>query len=200
MHAAFFYQDEEFFLRVLCDMALTSLRTGGAAIILATGAHRRALARKLADCGADLPALKFQHRYAEADVEDVLSDCMEGSKLNLRKIGMLLGGAISAARQEPNSKIAPLFVFGELVAHLWAMRDIKNLSAMEQLGDQLGPAVSTLCGYPIEEFAEAGTERAYLRICSLHSTVIPPDAYPSTEAERRILASTARFYAQAEAQ
>ncbi len=198
-HAAFFYLDERFLVRTLCDLAITSLQNGGAAVIMATDAHRRALARRLTECGADLPALRIQSRYAEVDVDEVLSGCMEGPKLNLHKLGLLLGGAIAAARQEPNSKTAPLLVFGEIVALLWARRDFENLRALEGLGDQLGFAVSTVCGYPIREFAEPGTEEAYLQICAMHSTVIPPDAYPTGETERRILEATARSYARAAA-
>lgn len=196
-HAAFFYLDDEFLLRTLCDFAVTSLQSGGAAVIMATDAHQRALARLLAGFGADLPALRTQSRYAEMDVDDVLFRCMEGPKLNLHSLGLLLGGAITAARQQPNSNTAPLFVFGEIVALLWARRDFANLSALEQLGDKLGPGVSTVCGYPIREFVEPGTEEEYVQICAMHSTVIPPDAYPTSETERRILEATARSYARA---
>ena len=114
--------------------------------------------------------------------------------LNLNKLGLLLNGAIAAARQAPNSNTAPIFVFGELVAVLWAKRDLRNLLALEQLGDKLGNAVSTVCGYPIWEFTEPRTEEAYLEICAAHSTVIPPDAYPTDETERRILEATARSH------
>jgi len=196
-HAALFYLDEEFLVRILCDLAVTSLQRGGAAVIMATDEHRRALARRLAECGADLRALRARKRYAEIDVDVVLAGCMEGPTLNLNKLGSLLGGAIAAARQEPNSKTAPLFVFGEIVALLWARRDFDNLQALEQLGDKLGPAVSTACGYPIQEFVEPGTEDVYLQIGAMHSTVIPPDAFPTEETERRILQATARSYAQA---
>lgn len=198
-HAAFFYLDEEFLVRTLSDMALASLQSGGAAVIMATDARRRALAQRLAGCGADLPALRMQRRYAEIDADEVLSDCMEGPRLNLNKLGLLLGGTIAAARLAPNSKTAPLFVFGEIVALLWARRDFENLRRLEQLGNQLGFAVSTVCGYPIQEFAEPGREEAYLQICGMHSTVIPPDAYPTDETERRILEATARSYARAAA-
>lgn len=196
-HAAFFYLHEEFLVRTLCDMAIFSLQSGGAAVIMATGAHQRALARRLTGYGADLPALRIQSRYAEIDADEALSGCMEGPRLNLHKLGLLLSGAIAAARQEPNSKTAPLLVFGEIVALLWAKRDVANLHALEKLGDQLGVAVSTVCGYPIQEFAEPGTEEAYLQVCAMHSTVIPPDAYPTDETERRILEATARFYKRA---
>ncbi len=191
-HAAFFYLDEQFFLRTLGDLAIAVLQKGGAAVIMATGAHQWALARRLTECGVDLPSLRLENRYAEIDVNEVLFQCMEGLTLNLNKLGLLLTGRIAAARQEPNSKTAQLFVFGELVAILWAKRDLRNLLAMEQLGDKLGSAVSTACGYPIREFAEPGTEEAYLQICAAHSTVIPPDAYPTDETERRVLEATAR--------
>lgn len=196
VHAAFFYLDEEFLVRTLCDMAVPSLESGGAAVIMATAAHRRAVAQRLAGRGFDLLALRTQGRYAEIDADEVLSGCMEGPRLNLQKLGLRLGGPIAAARQEPNSRTAPLFVFGEVVALLWAKRDFENLRALEQLGDQLGFAVSTVCGYPIQEFTEPGTEEAYLQICAMHSTVIPPDAYPTAKAERRILEATARCYAR----
>jgi MEDS: MEthanogen/methylotroph, DcmR Sensory domain len=198
-HAAFFYLEEEFLLHILCGFVVSSLQSGGGAVIMGTDDHRRSLARRLAECGVDLRALRMRKRYAEIDVDEVLAGCMEGSTLNLNKLGSLLGGAIAAARREPNSKTAPLFVFGEIVALLWARRDFENLYALEQLGDKLGDAVSTVCGYPIREFVEPGTEEAYLQICAAHSTVIPPDAYPTDEAERRILDATVRSYARAAA-
>lgn len=199
-HAAFFYLDEQFLLRILSDMAVTSLKSGGAAVIMATGKHQRLLARRLTEYGADLRALRIRKRYAEIDVEEVLATCMESSVLNLNRLGSLLGGAIAAARREPNAKSAPLFVFGEIVALLWARRDLENLRALERLGDKLGDAVSTVCGYPIHEFVERGTEEVYLQICAMHSTVIPPDAYPTEEVERRILDATVRSYARTAAQ
>lgn len=179
-------------MRMLCDFAVASLQSGGAAVIMATGTHRRALARRLADCGADLSALKAENSFAEIDVDEVLSNCMEGLKLNLHKLGLLLGGAIGAAREKPNSQTARIFVFGEIVAQLWARRDVENLRALEHLGDKLGTGISTVCGYPIQEFAEPGTEEAYVQICGLHSTVIPPDSFPTSEVERRILEASAR--------
>lgn len=163
---------------------------------MAAGPHRRALARRLAACGADLPSLRMQGRYAEIDVDEVLSNWMQGPKLDLARLGLLLSGAIALARQQPNSESAPILVFGELVAILWARRELENLRALEQLGDKLGSTVSTVCGYPIQEFSEPGTEEAYLQICAMHSTVIPPDAYPAEEIERRILEATARSYAR----
>ncbi|HUO24087.1 MAG TPA: MEDS domain-containing protein [Candidatus Aquilonibacter sp.] len=196
-HAAFFYLNEESLIYTLRDVTVAALRSDGAAVIMAVGPHLRALARLLTDRGADLPALRTQGRYAEIDVEEVLSTCMEGSTLNLQKLGSQLGGAIAAARQEPNSKTAPLFVLGETVALLWARRDFRNLRALEELGDNLGPAVATLCAYPIEEFAEPGTERTYLEICAMHSTVIPPEGYPTNEMERRLREATAQAYGQA---
>jgi len=196
-HAALFYLDEESLLSTLCDFAVVSFESGGAVVIMATAAHRRALAGKLSDRVADFPSLRTQSRYFEIDVDEVLSSCMEGRKLNLEKLGLRLGEAIAAARQEPKMKTAPLFVFGEIVALLWARRDLENLHALELLGDGLGLGVSTVCGYPIREFAERGTEQAYLQICGLHSTVIPPESYPTEETERRILEATARSYARA---
>jgi hypothetical protein len=199
-HAAFFYLKEECLVRGLCNIAFTVLERGGAAVIMATGAHRHAVTRRLAGYGVDLPWLREQRRYAEIDVNEVLSVCMDGPTLNLHKVGLLLGAEIAAARQEPNSETAPLLVFGEIVALLWARRDLENLRALEQLGDKLGTGVSTICGYPIEEFTEPGTEDVYLEICSMHSTVIPPESYPTDETERRILEATARSYGRAAAE
>jgi hypothetical protein len=46
-------------------------------------------------------------------------------------------------------------------------------------------AFPPMCGYPIKEFVDAGTEETFLQICAMHSTVIPPEAYPTPEVEKR---------------
>jgi hypothetical protein len=80
-------------------------------------------------------------------------------------------------------------VFGELVSLLWEKRDCEALLALEKVRENLAQenSFTLFCGYSIKEFSEAGSEDVFLKICAAHTTVIPPDQYPTDESERRIL-------------
>jgi hypothetical protein len=212
-HAAIFYLEEDFLTRILCRLIACSLQAGESSVVLATEVHHRALARRLTSCGFDLPALTDAGRYAELNGQEILSDCMPGGKLDLRRLNLLVSGAMVEARAASHSWASRTsadataesstqprtMVFGELVALLWARRDFAGVLAVEDFWDRLTQhfSFSLLCGYSITEFTEPGTVDAYLRICAAHSTVIPPDAFPTPQSEWRIMNATARSYREA---
>jgi len=195
-HSALFYLDEDFLTHTLGDFFISALKAGGAVITIATEGHRKALARQLTLRGMCVDQLKSEGRYLELEGEEILARCTKGRKLSKSKLEQLIGGAVAEMRASQSS--SPLIIFGELVALLWAKRNFENLCAVEQFWDNLATrfSFSLLCGYPIKEFSETGTELPFLKICAMHSVVIPPDAYPTADAERRLLNATAQSYAQ----
>jgi hypothetical protein len=192
-----FYLDENFLARTVADLFMSSLQSGGSSVVISTTTHRHAMALRFRHEGIDLNALKRKGRYIEIDSNEILSGCMSGRKLNKTKLNRWIGGAVETAHAAQTTT-AKLTIFGGLVALLWAKRDVENIRALESFGEHLAPFPYTLvCGYPMKEFSEPGTEASFLQICAMHSTVIPPDAFPTAEAERRILSAMAHSYAEA---
>jgi len=195
-HAVLFYFRENFLTRTLCDFVVSSLQAGGAVVILAARRHRCALAERVGEREMDIAKLKSEGRYVEIDGDEILSACMTGRTIDVAKLELLIGQTVVASAQVAQAADSQLMVFGELVALLWARRDFENLRLVEQFWDDLGARIPflLLCGYPIGEFVEAGSEESYLKICAMHSTVIPPEAYPTAEVEERIMRATLRSY------
>lgn len=191
-HAALFYSNKDFLLQILCDFFLVSLKAGHGALIVATEAHRELIAQALGRCGINISRLKSEGIYLEIDSEKTLSDCTAGGTVNTARMNQTIGRAL--ATNQATAPASCVMVFAEMVALLWQRRDIDNLLVVEKFWGTLTThsSFSLLCGYPIREFVETGTEDAFVKICAQHSIVIPPDEYPSPEAEKRILRATAR--------
>ncbi len=192
-HAALFYLEEAFLVRILCQFIGASLRAGDGAVIVATDGHAYAIEQTLIRSGIDVVGLKRKGSYVELNADRTLANHNTGGKLDLERLNLLIDETISGANEATGVSASRLTVFGELVALLWARRDFEGVLAVELLWENLAKRFpfSLLCGYPIQEFAGDGTEE-FLRICAEHSIVIPPDAYPTPEAEKKILQATAR--------
>ena len=198
-HAALFYLDKDFLFRILCDFFAVSLRAGHGALILANDTHCHLLAQTLSGDGIDVPGLKSKGRYVEMNVERIFLDCMVSGTPSIGRLDQLVGGAIAEAMEATRPSASQLIVFGELAALFWERRDLESVLIAEQCWKNLANRFpfSLLCGYPIREFVEAGTEDSFLQVCAEHTTVIPPDAYPTSTTEKRILEAEACWCASA---
>jgi hypothetical protein len=196
-HIAQFYLEDDFLLSVLGDLVEGALQSGNAAVIVATPAHERALAQRLWARGLDVAALRSQGTYAALDAVETLSYTMAEGDPDFFRFRQRIGRALAAAAAASPASDPRVMVFGEMVALLWARRNLQACLAVERFWAILARSFSfsLLCAYPIREFAEAGTEKVFVRICGAHETVIPPDAYATRESEIRIWEATAQSYA-----
>jgi hypothetical protein len=192
---------EEFLSRTLHDFFLATLRAGGAAVTLASSPHREAMVRLLERDGIDVASLRKAGLYTELDVGEVRSYCEVGHAIGSARLDQVVGEAVAAAAQTVRPPTARLMIYGELVAELWSRRNFVDLCTVERWWNQLATRLpfTLVCGYPIREFAEAGTEARLLEIYAMHSTVIPPDSYPTFEMEKRILDAQASVLGSATA-
>jgi MEDS: MEthanogen/methylotroph, DcmR Sensory domain len=195
-HLVQFHSDEESLLRIAGGFLFGALKAGDGVVVLATRAHRMALAQRLGDLGIDIEAHLRRGTYAEINAEEMLAELLvdkevDFSRLRDRIVRTLEAVNSAAAVVEPRA-----MVFGELVSLLWEKRKREAVLALERLWEELAReySFSLLCGYSVREFCEVGSEDVYLQFCAVHSTVIPPDEYPTAEVEQRILQATARSY------
>lgn len=196
-HMVQFYLNDDFLLSVLCDFVVGAVRSGNAAVVVATAAHRHGLAQRLTARGIDVPALLRHGVYSVLDAHDTLLDFIVRGHPNFFRFQRLLGPVLAAAQQACSAPNLHVMVFGETVSLLCPKCDPEIALALERFWEILARSFSfsLLCAYPIQQFTVAGSEQSFLRICAQHSTVIPPDSYPTRESENRIMSATASSWA-----
>jgi hypothetical protein len=198
-HAVQFYLSENFLLSILCNFVVGALKGGDGVVLIAVQSHLDGIVQRLRDYGIDVSALKVRGRYVEMDAHETLSWLMAQGGPDFKRFSQLIGGAIAGAKDACQSAEPRVMVFGELAPLLLVRRQLEAALAVEQFWEMLAnrSSFSLLCGYPVTEFAAAGTEESFLQICARHSTVSPPEAFASPDSEARILRATAQAYADA---
>jgi hypothetical protein len=193
-----FYRSEEFLLSILCDLTLSALGAGDGIVVVATAGHQLALERRLKKLGIEIDKLLREQRMIAIDASATLSSLTAHGAHDFSAFREIIGGAIDRAAQATGRQQPQIMVLGELTAWSWAEHGLVGMMEVERFWRMLARLLSFsyLSCYPIEYFAGPGMEDIFLRICSRHSTVIPPDDYPTADAEKRILRATARAYAE----
>jgi len=192
-HAVQFYSDPGFLVRVLSGLVRSAFWAGDGVLLLATPEHRESLARQVRNEGCDLDAQRTKGCYAVMDPGEVLPRCSAGGKLDLSSLMELFRESVTRVAGASDRRPARVFVFGELVAVLSAQGNMEAALLVEGVWDGLVHRLplSVLCAYPVDQFQAAGTEEFFLQICAAHSTLVPPDDYPTPESAKRILRAMA---------
>lgn len=171
-HEVVFFFDDQQLLDRLSQFIGPILNAGNAAIVVATGPHRKGLMQSLQAYGVDIAAALEQGRYIALDVADTLSSCMVNGMFDsarfLQSFEDLTVKATTAAQGKPPRAA----FFGEAVDLLWKQGDVETAIQLEKFGTQLCKRypVDILCGYAvgIQGIME---QEAIQRICAEHSAV-----------------------------
>ncbi len=176
-HDVQFYADDNFLLDSLVSFVGESLKRRGAAIVVATKAHRDGLSQRLEASGIPLDAAIQQGRYVALDAAQTMAafirDGMPDKALFTRVVGDAVAWAAGAANQ---GKVA---IFGEMVALLWQQGNAEAAIRLEQFWNELSQihSFSLLCAYPLAGFNREHHREAFAQICSEHHAVIPAENY-----------------------
>jgi DNA-binding NarL/FixJ family response regulator len=171
-HEVGFYSDECRFLDGLTQFIVTALKSGGAAIVVATEPHRESLLPRLQSSGLDVGAAIDEGRYVALDAVDALStfmaDNMPDPVLLLKRMGDLIVAAHAA-----KGKQARVALFGECAHLLWTQGKAEAAIQIEKLGNQLTKRydVDILCAYSLGSFQSTEDSYNLQRICAEHSAV-----------------------------
>jgi hypothetical protein len=193
-----FYHGEEFLLSTTSDLTLSALGAGDGIVVVLTARHQLALEQRLRKLGIDFDELLREQRMIAIDACATLSSITVNGGHDFSPFMEIVGGAINRAAEATGRQQAQIMVLGELTALSWAEHGLAGMMDVAQFWRVLARLLSFsyLSCYPIDYFAAPGMEDVFLRICAGHSTVIPPDDYPNTGVERRILRATARAYGE----
>jgi DNA-binding NarL/FixJ family response regulator len=172
-HEVGFHSDDASLLDDITQFIGTALRTGNAAIVIATESHRNGLLRRLQADGLDIAAAIEQGRFISLDAADTLSTFMLDDTPDPVLFLSLLGDLIAKAAENAKGKHARVAVFGECVHLLWAQGKAEAAIQVEKLGNQLANTydVDILCGYSLGEVHRGMDGQLFQRICAEHSSI-----------------------------
>ena len=160
-----------------------SLGAGNAAIVLATSAHQEAIRKRLIGKGLDPTKASSEGRFVELDAAEMQAKIMSGEQADWSTFERLVGGAIERAKAASGTD-APIAIFGEMVALLWAEGKRDAVLTVEQFWNRLGEShnFSLHCAYPIGVFDAGHDSEEFLRICAEHS-LVRPEPHAGAEGE-----------------
>jgi hypothetical protein len=169
-HFVGFYETEAFLVDSVRDFLASALVTGGAAIVVATDAHRDSFDHALMEAGIDLPEAQRCGQFIALDAPETLAKFMvEGMPDAARftaTIGQLVSRAANSARD--------VRIYGEMVAVMWDEGYVAAAIALEDLWNDLATRYpfSLFCAYPMRAFGTGTSAEEFWRICGQHSRVL----------------------------
>jgi PAS domain S-box-containing protein len=200
-HVVQFYTEDAAFLDTWGRSIRSTLKEGGAVVVIATKDHRNGLARWLTGRGVNVPDAVKRGRYLALDAAQTLSRFVVEGWPDALRFAEVVGSAIAqsaAAAAAGNPRVA---AFGEMVALLWEQGQGEAAIRLEQLWNDLGrlQEFSLHCAYPISGFCGNKRDELFLRVCAEHSDVVADGDInmPMSEEERR--SNIARLQRQSEA-
>ena len=170
-HEAIFYSDDRVLLDRVNLFTGSALKSGRAAIVIATESHRQAVLSRLQGYGIDIPGVIEQGRYLAFDAEEALTTFMLSGVLDPHRLLSLFRSLITAALGATREQHSGVAIFGECVHLLWAGGNSEAAIQMERLATQLTRMydVEILCGYSLAH-GKMHPEIHQL-ICEQHSIV-----------------------------
>jgi PAS domain S-box-containing protein len=181
-HLVQFYDNEDF----LSDVAVTFLGTGMAAgepaVVIATGAHRRAFAERLTSTGFDVTEACRSGQLTLLDARATLASVMVAGAPDRQRFRDVVGSLIE--QRVHDSAPAPVRAYGEMVDILWRDGHPKAAIALEEMWNELQRQLpfKLLCAYVMGDFCKDAD--GLHEICKAHGSVLAlgPEGMISTDA------------------
>ena len=169
-HVVQFYGHDDELAERVTGYLLATLGCGGAAVIIATAAHRRAFEARLAHAGVDLAAAGESGAYLFLDAEDMIREFIAGDHLDSAGFSRAVGGLMRQA----GAPEQPVRVYGETVAMLWDAGFVNAAVQLETLWNELSRTYSfaLYCGYPAGSVTRRRRPDALAEVCRLHGEVV----------------------------
>lgn len=170
-HVVQFYGHDDELADGVAGYLLGALREGGAAIVIATEAHRRMVEARLAEAGADLAAAKDSGAYLAVDAAQTLDVFLADGRLDGAAFERVVGGLIRSS--DSAAAGGPIRAYGEMVALLWSDGMVNAAIELEQMWNSLGRKLSfsLFCGYPVGSVTRDGYLDAFAEVCRLHGEI-----------------------------
>jgi len=172
-HEAGFYSDDRCFLEGLTRFIGAALKSGYAAIVVATESHREALVPRLQAYGLDIGAAIEQGRYLALDAAQAVSTFMVNNLPDPARFLEVADNLITAAAKSATGEHRRVALCGECDPPLWTLGNGEAAIQLEQLWNVISVRydVDVLCAYPLSIFNYDQGKHIFQRICAEHSSV-----------------------------
>jgi hypothetical protein len=169
-HAVQFYGNDESLFTTVGGFLSEGLVGGHPSIVIATGAHRSAIADQLAARLIDIEAAKASGDLVLLDAEETLAAFMDDGMPNPGKFEHHVGGLIRDTLGGRKTTIVR--AYGEMVDVLWKQGREDAAIRLEILWNKLATTYgfALLCGYSMGNFYKQA-ER-FQEVCSQHTHVL----------------------------
>jgi hypothetical protein len=168
-HAVLFYRAGGELAGQVSAYLFEALREGGIAIVIATPAHRAAIARALARAGADVPAAQAAGALVVRDARETMDRFMIADWPSPANFWQVISPLVRRATDTGK----PVHVYGEMVALLWDAGLVSSAIEVEAMWNELGAQYpfSLLCAYPADSVRDEVFQDAVAEVCRSHSAV-----------------------------
>jgi PAS domain S-box-containing protein len=185
-HGVQFYKDESFLLERLSQFIGSAILAGNSALVIATQAQRDSLLTHLKSRGLDLTVAEKEGRYASLDAAETLAKFLVEGKPQFELFASVIGPVIKRLASAARGETREVFVFGQMVALLWAAEDADAAVQLEHFWNQLAQThtFQLYCSYPLHLFSRAEDSKVIERICAEHTQVIPTESYVDAASEQ----------------
>ncbi len=182
-HAVVFHRSDDELASVVTDYLLGALDNEGAAVIVATRAHRAAVEDRLEHAGVGISAARAAGSFVALDAAEVLSQFMINDYADPAGFWQAISPAIRTASRN-RSRVR---VVGEMVALLWANGLRGPAADLEALWTELMAqySCSLLCAYPARLLADAEHADDLAQILAGHCMTISADRPGSDHSSAR---------------
>jgi hypothetical protein len=179
-HIVQFYSDDDLMLGVCADILGSAIRSGDAAICVATTDHRKDLEQRFKLHGQNLTDAIETGRFIFLDATDALSAVLPEWGFDAARASELFGSAIAKVRAAATRNNPRVALVGEMVALLWSNGRHDDVVEWEHSCNDLGNGcgMSVYCGYPMEAFKHERDRGYFQMICAEHSVVTLPAGLP----------------------
>ena len=169
-HVVEFYTDDGELADNVAAYLGEAIRSGGAAIAIATAPHRAAFAARLADAGIDVAAAEARGTLVLLDAGEARDALLVDGRVAAHTFDKLVGDLIRTA----TAGGGPVRAYGEIVALMWDDGAVTAALELESLWNGLGREAdfSLYCAYPLTSMEGEGHAHALHEVCRRHSAVV----------------------------
>jgi MEDS: MEthanogen/methylotroph, DcmR Sensory domain len=168
-HSVMFHRDGDEFAGRVSAYLLEALRDGGAALVIATPEHRRAISARLAQAGVNVAAAEATGAFAALDARETMSRFIVAGWADAASFWQVISPLVRPATEA----FKPVHVFGEMVALLWDSGQVNAAIEVEAMWNELAAQYpfSLLCAYPVQSVSGERHQDPLAEVCRVHSSV-----------------------------
>jgi hypothetical protein len=175
-HLVFFYLNDAELTGQVSEYLLQAIRSGGAAIAIASPVHRASFGGWLTDAGVDVTAARASGSYLDVDA----AETMRGFMVADWPDPALFWQAISPLVRQAAKSGQPVHIFGEMVSLLWDAGLVNAAIEVEAMWNELGSQYlfTLCCSYPAQSVNDSRHHDALTEVCRLHAVAVGLPAEP----------------------